>query len=320
MLAKPTTTPTATPDAPARPITILDGGMGRELMRMGAPFRQPEWSALALTEGPDWVVQAHKNFIAAGAEVITTNSYAIVPFHIGEARFASSSRALAALCADLARKAVADSGKSVRIAASLPPLFGSYRPDLWNAAEAPRIIDELIEGLAPEADIWLGETLSAIAEARCVRDGLDRHGSAAAKPLWIAYTLDDYRFGALRSGELVADAVKAAVDLGAEAVLFNCSQSEAISAAMPLARAAAGGQARIGGYANRFVAAHGSTGEANEQLAAFRDDLDPPAYGDVVEGWTRDGATILGGCCGMTPNHIRALATRFGAKSAAAID
>lgn len=138
--------------------------------------------------------------------------------------------------------------------------------------------------------------------------------------MWISYTLDDFRSGALRSGEPVAEAVKAAVDLGAEAVLFNCSQSEAIGAAMPLARAVAGRQTRIGGYANRFVAAHGSTGEANEQLAAFRDDLDPPAYGDFVERWTRDGATILGGCCGMTPDHIRALATRFGTKSARAID
>ncbi|MEI6403377.1 MAG: homocysteine S-methyltransferase family protein, partial [Actinomycetota bacterium] len=47
-------------------LTVLDGGMGRELMRIGAPFRQPEWSALALFDGPDWVVQAHTNFIEAG--------------------------------------------------------------------------------------------------------------------------------------------------------------------------------------------------------------------------------------------------------------
>ena len=46
---------------------ILDGGMGRELARIGAPFRQPEWSALALIEGPDWVERAHRNFVEAGA-------------------------------------------------------------------------------------------------------------------------------------------------------------------------------------------------------------------------------------------------------------
>ena len=68
-------------------VQILDGGMGRELKRIGAPFQQPEWSALALLEAPQYVSQAHNAFIASGADIITTNSYAVVPFHIGELRF-----------------------------------------------------------------------------------------------------------------------------------------------------------------------------------------------------------------------------------------
>lgn len=59
---------------------ILDGGMGRELQRAGAPFRQPEWSALALSEAPQAVEAVHAAYIASGANVITTNSYAVVPF------------------------------------------------------------------------------------------------------------------------------------------------------------------------------------------------------------------------------------------------
>ena len=62
------------------PLRLLDGGMGRELMRIGAPFRQPEWSALALIEAPEFVLKAHQAFIEAGARIITTNSYALVPF------------------------------------------------------------------------------------------------------------------------------------------------------------------------------------------------------------------------------------------------
>jgi S-methylmethionine-dependent homocysteine/selenocysteine methylase len=79
--------------------------MGRELARIGAPFRQPEWSALALMEGPDWVVEAHLNFVEAGAQVITTNSYACVPFHIGADGFTQRGRELATLSGVLARKA-----------------------------------------------------------------------------------------------------------------------------------------------------------------------------------------------------------------------
>lgn len=66
---------------------ILDGGMSRELLRLGAELKQPEWSALALINAPDIVRKVHQEFIAAGSEVVTTNSYALVPFHIGEDRF-----------------------------------------------------------------------------------------------------------------------------------------------------------------------------------------------------------------------------------------
>ena len=87
-------------------VTILDGGMGRELKRSGAPFRQPEWSALALIEAPDAVEEVHRGYCAAGAQVITTNSYALVPFHIGAERFARDGRELAARAGQVARAAV----------------------------------------------------------------------------------------------------------------------------------------------------------------------------------------------------------------------
>ena len=58
---------------------VLDGGMGRELARVGAPFRQPEWSALALIEKPETVRTVHDSFAQARADVLTTNAYAVVP-------------------------------------------------------------------------------------------------------------------------------------------------------------------------------------------------------------------------------------------------
>lgn len=292
-------------------ITVLDGGMGRELLRIGAPFRQPEWSALALTEAPDQVVQAHVNFIEAGAQVITTNSYAIVPFHIGEHRFTNEATVLADISGRLAGQAAGLSDQRVLVAGSLPPLFGSYRPDLFDASEAPRIIDPLVEGLAGHVDVWLGETLGSIAEARAVRDALDR-AAGVDRPLWISYTLDDN--GSLRSGEPVADAVAAALDLGAEAVLFNCCQAEAIADAIVIAVARADGSASVGGYANRFAtprttSAIATPRAANQDVSALRDDLDPQVYCDVVERWLDAGATVVGGCCGIEPAHIARIAS-----------
>ena len=290
-------------------VTVLDGGMGRELLRIGAPFRQPEWSALALTEGPEWVVEAHTNFIDAGADVITTNSYAIVPFHIGEHRFAAEGRELAALAGRLARQATARaSTRPVLVAGCLPPLFGSYRTELFDADDAPRLIDPLVVGLAEHIDVWLGETLGSIGEARAVRDALDRADRLDARPLWISYTLDDDHRGVLRSGEPVADAVAAAIDLGAAAVLFNCSQVDTISGAIDIAVGLAGDEVPIGGYANRFMATHASNVPANADLAALREDLDPISYRAVVARWIAAGASIVGGCCGIEPAHIAEIA------------
>ncbi len=298
-------------------ITFLDGGMGRELKRMGAPFRQPEWSALALMEAPEAVRKAHAAFIAAGAEVVTTNSYAVVPFHIGEERFAADGRMLAERAGRLARAAADDGagrpGRKVLVAASLPPLFGSYRPDLFDAARAPELLRSLVEGLSPHADLWLGETLGSIAEAAAVAEAL----AGDARPLWISFTLADDRpepsHPRLRSGEPVAEAVRAAVRLGAAAVLFNCSQPEVMAPALEAARdtlAAQDGAIEIGAYANTFPSMHEDT-RANDGLSELRLDLDPPGYLAFARDWVACGATIVGGCCGIGPAHIAALRAAF---------
>lgn len=82
-------------------ITLLDGGMGRELLRIGAPFKQPEWSARALMEAPELVKTVHELFAVAGSDILTTSNYAVVPFHIGERRFFEEGARLATLSLSL---------------------------------------------------------------------------------------------------------------------------------------------------------------------------------------------------------------------------
>jgi S-methylmethionine-dependent homocysteine/selenocysteine methylase len=284
--------------------TILDGGMGRQLARMGAPFRQPEWSALALLEGPDWVARAHRAFIEAGADVITTNAYAVVPFHIGEARFAARGRELAALAGRLARAEADAAGRPVQVAGSLPPLFGSYRPDLFVPERAPALFADLVAGQEPYVDLWLAETQSSIAEATAAADAV----AGDDRPLWISFTLDDHPDvpPRLRSGEDVGAAATAAAGLGAQALLFNCSQPERMAGAIATAAAAAPGLP-LGAYANAFPAIPDDH-EANDALFAIRTDLDPDGYCEFASTWVDAGATLIGGCCGVGPEQIAALA------------
>lgn len=291
-------------DAPA--MLILDGGTGRELQRIGAPFRQPEWSALALIEAPEFVGRVHQAYIAAGADVITTNSYAVVPFHIGAERFASLGPALADLAGRLAREAADGAGRAVRVAGSLPPVCGSYRPDLVDLERARHVLGVLVAGLAPWVDHWQAETLSTLAEAELVAELV----ANTQKPLWLSFTLQDEIPGAppqLRSGEPVRDAALMASKLGANALLFNCSQPEVMEAALAEARTALGtGAMRLGVYANAFPPMSAQA-EANAGLSPIRADLTPAGYGAFARSWAAAGASILGDCCGIGPEHIAAL-------------
>jgi len=293
-------------------LVLLDGGMGRELQRRGAPFRQPEWSALALSEAPEQVEAVHRAYIEAGAQVITSNSYAVVPFHIGEQRFAAEGEALAARAGQLARQAVVASGQPVRVAGSLPPLFGSYRPDLFEPARVDEVLQPLIRGLAPHVDLWLAETQSSLAEVRAIAARLPDDG----KPLWLSFTLKDEDVDAvprLRSGEPVAEAAQLAVELGAGALLFNCSQPEVMAAALDSARetfAAAGIEIPFGAYANAFPP-QPEEATANDGLDPLRPDLDPPGYLSFAQDWQARGATLIGGCCGIGPEHIAVLNARL---------
>ncbi len=293
-------------------LIVLDGGAGRELARMGAPFRQPEWSALALLEGPDFVVRMHERYIAAGADVITTNSYAIVPFHLGSARFVAQGVALAELAGQLARRAVANGGRVVNVAGSLPPACGSYRADLFRADEARPVLQALVRGLAAYVDHWQAETLSAIEEAELVREVIDAAGGPT-KPLWLSFTLEDEAVlcgkPRLRSGQPVVEAVAAAIRLRAEAVLFNCSQPEAMGEAVSAALSTidiAGARLKVGVYANAFPP-QPKEATANAGLSEIRADLTPRAYLEFAKAWRRAGASILGGCCGIGPEHIAVL-------------
>ncbi len=290
---------------------MLDGGTGRELMRIGAPFRQPEWSALALIEAPEYVTEVHRRYILAGAEIITTNSYAVVPFHIGAERFERDGAALAALAGQLARAAAAQAPGRVQVAGSLPPVCGSYRPDLFDAAVARPVLQQLVRALEPYVDLWLSETVGSEAEMALMGALL----SGSTRPWWVSYTLADQSTGLpgarLRSGEAVGAAATHAARRGARAVLFNCCQPEVIGEAIGMARRSldttraqrTGEAVRVGAYANAFEAQTAST-RANSELHDLRGDLGPAEYLSWVKQWLTAGAEIVGGCCGVGPQHI----------------
>jgi homocysteine S-methyltransferase len=154
-------------------------------------------------------------------------------------------------------------------------------------------------------DVWLGETLSLIAEAEVVLTAT----KSSNKPVWIAFTLNEFDESqpSLRSGELVRDAARWALHSGVKALLFNCCRPEVIDAAVRVAKEVVGESVRVGAYANSFEPKP-KMHQANEVVSGIREDLNPVQYGEYAKRWIESGASIVGGCCGIGCEHIRLLA------------
>ena len=291
--------------------TILDGGMGRELQEMGAPFSQPLWSAQALIESPEYVSQAHQHFIDAGSEIITANSYACVPFHLGEERYHSDGAKLAtqaaAIAQHIASKNQSSQGKQSRVAGVIPPAFGSYRPDLFKAKEAKDIYTTLFNAQEPHIDLWIAETISSVQEFEVIHSVLKN----SKKEAYYAFSLEDNRTteATIRSGQSVKLVTALCCFTKAKGIFFNCSIPEVMEQAIIDAKAIIeeyNSDLEIGVYANNFMPIKAEH-EANDTLQSMRE-LTPKEYLAYAKRWYSLGATTIGGCCGIGPAHIQALA------------
>ena len=283
-----------------RDIVLLDGGMGRELKARGVRLSPRIWSASALIEAREVVVEAHAAFIAAGADIITTNNYAVVPAILGREGLEHRLEELTRLAVQLAKEAVRQSDREVRIAGSMPPLEITYRPDLVPAAEeALPVYRRIASLLAEECDLLLCETMSSGHEARSAA----RAAAETGRPVWVSFTLEDDASGRLRSGERVGEAVAVLDELPLQAVLLNCTPPESIVSTLPALRDAT--KLPVGAYANGFQPLRERW--EMERFRDLRDNLGVEEYGRFARQWLEDGAHIVGGCCGIGPAHIAAL-------------
>lgn len=294
-----------------RAVTVMDGGMGRELIRRGAAERTGLWSAGALLKAPRTVVDVHRDFIAAGAMMITTNSYSCVPSYLCKVGMADRCAELAGLAGELAREAADCADAGVRVAGSLPPLEESYRADLVvSDAEARPTYAALARALAPSVDVFLCETMSSIRESR--NAALAAVGIRASKgtPVYVSWTLNEEPGTGLRSGEPVEDAFHALEDLELDGFLFNCTHPDAIEAGVR--RMSTMTDKPTGGYPNRFDVPANWTLD-NELVVREREGFETEQFVLAAERCVRRGATLVGGCCGIGPEMIAALTARLAA-------
>lgn len=285
-------------------ITLLDGGMGQELIHRSGDAPTPLWSTQVMIDHPGLVAQVHGDYFAAGATIATTNTYAIHHDRLMHTDLADKFEPLI----DMAlREAETARPAGARIAGSIGPLVASYRPDTHPShAEAVPLYAEVARLLAPHSDLILGETVASIAHGAALLEA----GLTTDRPVWIAFTVDDEDGTRLRSGEPLADAAQKMADAGAAAILANCSAPEAMGAAIDAILPTG---LPTGAYANAFTQITKDFLKDRPTVDALhpRRDMGPEIYADHAMGWVAQGATIIGGCCETGPAHIAEIARRL---------
>lgn len=265
--------------------------------------------------------------------MLTTNSFVITPFALEQGRAPWDPPAaegdtatprgedLAPLlhaAARCANEAAASAGgdRRVLVAGCLPPLATCYKPEeVGPEDEMVATYRTLVAELAPRVDLFLAETLCCASEARAALQA----AGAAGKPCWLSLTLRDLEDATLRGGETVGAAL-ASLRAPPSALLFNCCAPQSVTAALraPSSAAARAQGIRVGGYANGFrqtTSCWLAGGERSFPCVTCaaeydaEDTITPAAYRAHAAKWVNSGATIVGGCCGVGPEHVRELAS-----------
>lgn len=289
-------------------LVILDGGTGSELERRGVPMDPDAWCGPATLDHASVLEVIHRDYIAAGADVITANTYASSRLMLGPAGYGDRLEAINRTAIDAALRARAASGRSdVLVAGSLsqmlPIVKGSGKTDftrLPSLAEMSEAFDEMA-GLLRDGgcDLILLEMMRHPDRAATAI----KAATATGLPVWVGFSArraaddrvlaytdeDDIPFEEL--ARVVAD-----FDVAAAGIMH--SPSDLIGEAMAILR----------GEFDGPLLAYPDSGYFKMPNWDFEAVIAPNDFQRFAREWMADGISIIGGCCGLSPKHIEALA------------
>ncbi len=274
---------------------VADGAMGTTVMKAGLePGEAPEtWNIRP--DRRDRIKAVHASYVEAGAQIVLTNSFGASPIRLGVHGLSERASEINLAAAELAREAV---GRGVVVAGSIGPVGAFLAP--LGALTA----DEACEAFAIQAaalaaggvDVLWIETMADLAEVTAAVEGARR--GAPQLPIVTTMTFDSH--GRTMMGTRPADAAIALSGLEVAALGANCGTGpQEIETAIAAMRPAAPGA---------LLVAKGNAGVPRFVGTGAVYDMTPEMGAEHARRARALGATIVGGCCGTTPSHIRAMA------------
>ena len=280
---------------------LMDGGMGSEIEKRGLAS-PTTWSGGPMLTHPEVVKDIHQEYIEAGAEIIITNTFGTgrdVLEHGGlEHKIAEANR----LGIEAAVQARRSSGteNSVVIAASVSTMAPMAHAEVPVPFE--KALDTYREQLGELSkggpDVAVGEMLVRISDTLAVIEA----AAVLGLPVWVGLSLvrdgDELYLGIQdrHGGETLQDAMNAIKDKDIASVFIMHTPVDDTGPGLDIVKKNWSGT--FGAYAH-FPGHGGPNPRANA--------MDPQRYLEYAKEWSEQGARIIGGCCGTSPDHIRAL-------------
>lgn len=304
-----------------RGLAILDGAGGTELEARGFPDTLGIWSARAIRDAPELIGAIHRDYLAAGADIITAQTFSVRHRRFRKAGMEAETGWFARRGIELAREARDAEKPEALVAASFATLEIYSRTDMapggQDAFDEHRVMAEMFAEAG--ADFLLFEAFSTIRESY----EAVRAGRTTGLDVVLGFVCGPG--GTLLSGEPIEEAVRAVEPLAPAAFAINCTPvTLATRAAADLAHTTG---VPFGVYANvgdwrppAAIAAQAGVepGEADRPGffaktfgASNMFEVTAEAYVQHAASWRELGAAFVGGCCGTRPAHIEQLAARL---------
>lgn len=287
-------------------VVILDGATGTELERRGVQMDTVVWDAAALLTHPDMVREVHEDFIRAGADVIITNTFATARHMLEPAGMGGRFCELNIRAVTLSKEARENAAEGpVFIAGSISTMSAhddhSYEPPAERARanyreQAEILAESGVDVIALEMMRDLEQTTYAIEAA--VATGL---------PVWVGFsckTTDEGTVVLWDCEHTLVEALEQIPPLGASLVSIMHTLTEDTPSALQEVNAHWSGPLGAYPHSGKFIM-------PNWQ---FIDMISPEDFVDEAQQWLDRGAQLIGGCCGIGPEHIRLLKERLPAR------
>ena len=285
-------------------ILLLDGATGTELERRGVPMDQVAWSAAAIATHPSTVREVHEDYIRAGADVIITNTFASQRHVLDLAGMGDQVRELNLRAVRVAQQARenASEERSVSIAGSISTFYaGLERENAPSSIQARANYLEQAELLAEG-----GVDLLALEMMQDTEQGAYAVEAAVTTglPVWIGLSckLSEYESSLqLTRGQPLEDGLDVLLSLGGSVVTVMHTLTEHTIRVLHAVMARWSGPVGAYPHSGRFVMPKWH----------FHDIISPEDYLIEAQKWVDMGVQIVGGCCGIGPDHIRLLRERL---------